>query len=36
VHRLDTPLGVFSFNSARDADYLPVVQIVRQGSYQLF
>jgi branched-chain amino acid transport system substrate-binding protein len=36
VHRLDTPLGVFSFNSARDAGYLPVVQIVRQGSYQLF
>jgi branched-chain amino acid transport system substrate-binding protein len=36
VHRLDTPLGVFSFNSARDADYLPVVQIVRQGSFQLF
>jgi branched-chain amino acid transport system substrate-binding protein len=36
VHRLDTPLGMFSFNSAHDADYPPVVQIVRLGSYQLF
>jgi branched-chain amino acid transport system substrate-binding protein len=36
VHRLDTPLGTFSFNSAHDADYPPVVQIVRLGSYQLF
>jgi hypothetical protein len=36
VHKLDTPLGLFSFNAHRDADYLPTVQIVRKGRLQLF
>jgi branched-chain amino acid transport system substrate-binding protein len=32
----DTPLGMFSFNDARDADYPPIVQIVRGGRFQIF
>ena len=36
VNKLDTPLGLFSFDSQRDADYAPSVQIVRQGHLQLF
>jgi branched-chain amino acid transport system substrate-binding protein len=36
IDKLDTPLGVFSFNDAHDADYSPVVQIVRNGHFQLF
>jgi branched-chain amino acid transport system substrate-binding protein len=36
VKDLDTPLGVFSFNDAHDANYAPSVQIVRQGHFQLF
>jgi branched-chain amino acid transport system substrate-binding protein len=36
VHKLDTPLGLFSFNAQHDADYLPTVQIVRKGRLQLF
>jgi branched-chain amino acid transport system substrate-binding protein len=36
VHKLDTPLGPFSFNGAHDADYAPTVQIVRKGHFQLF
>jgi branched-chain amino acid transport system substrate-binding protein len=36
VKQLDTPLGLFSFNDAHDADYSPVVQIVRNGRFQLF
>ena len=36
VQRLDTPLGTFSFDAARDADYPPVVQIVRLGSFNCF
>jgi branched-chain amino acid transport system substrate-binding protein len=36
VHKLDTPLGLFSFNGAHDADYAPSVQIVRKGRFQLF
>jgi branched-chain amino acid transport system substrate-binding protein len=33
---LDTPLGMFSFNDVHDADYPPIVQIVRGGRFQLF
>jgi branched-chain amino acid transport system substrate-binding protein len=36
VKKLDTPLGMFSFNDAHDADYPPSVQIVRGGRFQLF
>jgi branched-chain amino acid transport system substrate-binding protein len=36
VHKLDTPLGLFSFNAQHDADYPPTVQIVRKGRLQLF
>lgn len=36
VKNLDTPLGMFSFNSARDANYPPTVQIVRQGHFEVF
>jgi branched-chain amino acid transport system substrate-binding protein len=33
---LDTPLGMFSFNDVHDADYPPIVQVVRGGRFQLF
>jgi branched-chain amino acid transport system substrate-binding protein len=33
---LDTPLGAFSFNDVRDADYQPTIQIVKNGTFQLF
>jgi hypothetical protein len=36
IHKLDTPLGVFSFTAERDADYAPRVQIVRHGRFQLY
>jgi branched-chain amino acid transport system substrate-binding protein len=36
VSKLDTPLGLFSFNAQHDADYPPSVQIVRKGRLQLF
>ncbi len=36
VSNLDTPLGLFSFNDQHDADYPPMVQIVRKGRLQLF
>ena len=36
VKQLDTPLGQFSFDGQRDADYAPIVQIVRDGHLQLF
>jgi branched-chain amino acid transport system substrate-binding protein len=36
IKQLDTPLGAFSFNAAHDADYPPIVQIVRQGRLELF
>src|SRR5712692_8369638 len=36
VNKLDTPLGLFSFNAQHDADYPPSVQIVRKGRLQLF
>jgi branched-chain amino acid transport system substrate-binding protein len=36
LDKLDTPLGAFSFNEARDADYAPTVQIVRNGKFELF
>ena len=33
---LDTPLGMFSFNTAHDADYSPIVQTVRHGRLEPF
>jgi len=36
VHRLDTPLGAFSFDEGREATYPPSVQVVRNGRLQLF
>lgn len=36
VNKLDTPLGLFSFNAQHDADYPPTVQIVRKGRFQIF
>ena len=36
VQNVDTPLGTFSFNSARDADYAGLVQVVRGGRFELF
>jgi branched-chain amino acid transport system substrate-binding protein len=36
IRKLDTPLGLFSFDEARDAVYPPSVQIVRNGRFQLF
>ena len=36
VRQLDTPLGQFSFTAAHDADYPPIVQIVRHGRLELF
>jgi branched-chain amino acid transport system substrate-binding protein len=36
IHGLDTPMGSFSFNDARDATYPPTVQVVHNGQFQLF
>jgi branched-chain amino acid transport system substrate-binding protein len=36
VKQLDTPLGLFSFNATHDADYPPIVQIVRHGRLEPF
>ncbi|MDQ3811962.1 MAG: ABC transporter substrate-binding protein [Chloroflexota bacterium] len=36
IRRLDTPLGAFSFTHDRQADYAPMVQIVRNGRLELF
>jgi branched-chain amino acid transport system substrate-binding protein len=36
VKHLDTPLGLFSFNATHDADYPPIVQIVRHGRLEPF
>jgi branched-chain amino acid transport system substrate-binding protein len=36
THRLDTPLGAFSFNASRDPDYPASVQIVHLGRFQPF
>ena len=35
IHKVDTPLGAFSFTSVRDAEYAPMVQIVRNGTFDL-
>jgi branched-chain amino acid transport system substrate-binding protein len=35
IRNVDTPLGAFSFNEARDATYPPSVQIVHHGRLQL-
>jgi branched-chain amino acid transport system substrate-binding protein len=36
IRQLDTPLGLFSFDDARDAVYAPTVQIVHNGRFQLY
>ena len=36
IRKLDTPLGPFSFNAARDADYPATVQYVKNGRFELF
>ncbi|HEY3064073.1 MAG TPA: ABC transporter substrate-binding protein [Chloroflexota bacterium] len=36
LKKIDTPLGAFSFTDARDADYSPMVQIVKSGKFELF
>ncbi len=36
LKKIDTPLGAFSFTEARDADYAPMVQIVKSGRFELF
>jgi branched-chain amino acid transport system substrate-binding protein len=36
IHGLDTPMGPFSFDDARNATYKPVVQVVHNGQFQLF
>jgi branched-chain amino acid transport system substrate-binding protein len=33
---LDTVLGKFSFTSGRDADHPPVVQVIKDGKFELF
>lgn len=35
LEKIDTPLGAFSFAPSRDADYAPMVQIVRNGKFDL-
>jgi branched-chain amino acid transport system substrate-binding protein len=36
IHGLDTPMGAFSFDDAREPTYKPVMQVVRNGQFQLF
>jgi branched-chain amino acid transport system substrate-binding protein len=36
IKKLETPLGPFSFNKARDAEYPATVQYVRNGKFELF
>jgi len=36
LKKVDTPLGAFSFTDSRDAAYAPMVQIVRNGKFELF
>jgi branched-chain amino acid transport system substrate-binding protein len=36
IHGLDTPMGAFSFDDAREPTYKSVVQVVRNGQFQLF
>ena len=36
THELDTPLGLFSFDDARDPDYAATVQVVRHGRFEPF
>ncbi|HEX7488000.1 MAG TPA: ABC transporter substrate-binding protein, partial [Anaeromyxobacteraceae bacterium] len=35
VKDLDTPLGKFSFNEARDGEHEPAVQIVKNGKFEI-
>jgi len=36
IKGMETVLGPFSFTSGRDADYVPVVQIVKDGKFVVF
>ncbi len=36
IRALDTVLGKFSFTEGRDADYTPVVQVVKDGRFVVF
>ncbi len=36
IKGMDTVLGKFSFTAGRDADYVPVVQIVKDGKFVVF
>jgi branched-chain amino acid transport system substrate-binding protein len=36
IKGMDTVLGPFSFTAGRDADYVPVVQIVKDGKFAVF
>ncbi len=36
IKDMDTVLGKFSFTNGRDADYIPVVQIVKDGKFTIF
>jgi branched-chain amino acid transport system substrate-binding protein len=36
IKGMNTVLGNFSFTDGRDADYIPVVQIVKDGKFAIF
>jgi branched-chain amino acid transport system substrate-binding protein len=36
IKGMDTVLGKFSFTDGRDADYIPVVQVVKDGKFAIF
>jgi len=36
IKGLDTVLGKFSFTEGRDADHAPVVQVVKEGKFEVF
>jgi branched-chain amino acid transport system substrate-binding protein len=36
IKDLDTVLGKFSFTTERDADHVPVVQVVKGGKFTVF
>lgn len=36
IKGMDTVLGKFSFTEGRDADYIPVVQVVKDGKFTIF
>jgi branched-chain amino acid transport system substrate-binding protein len=36
IKGMNTVLGTFSFTDGRDADYVPVVQAVKNGKFAIF